>query len=53
MPVPIPTTMLELVTYLSRITTSDREVVARVSELVNGGVVVLCGNFAGRKIPTT
>lgn len=53
MPVPIPTTMLELVTYLSRITANDREVVARVSELVNGGVVVLCGNFAGRKIPTT
>jgi hypothetical protein len=50
---PIPTTMLDLVTYLSRGAASDREVVARVTELVNGGLVVLCGNFAGRKIPET
>ena len=50
MPVPIHTTMLELVTYLTSVTKSDREVVARVTELVNGGVVVLSGNFAGRKI---
>ena len=42
--------MLELVTYLSAATRSDREVVAQVTELVNGGVVVLRGNFAGRKL---
>ena len=42
--------MLELVTYLSRVTKSDGEVVAHVTELVNGGVVVLCGSFAGKKI---
>jgi hypothetical protein len=50
MPVPIHTTMLELVTYLTSIAKSDGEVVSRVTELVNGGVVVLRGNFAGRKI---
>lgn len=42
--------MLELVTYLSAVMQTDREVVARVTELVNGGVVVLRGNFAGRKL---
>ena len=47
---PIQTTMLELVTWLSRFTNDDREVVARATRLVNGGVVVLCGNFKGRKI---
>ena len=47
---PIRTTMLDLVTILSRFTDDDREVVARVTRLVNGGYVVLCGNFAGRKI---
>lgn len=47
---PIKTTMLELVTWLSRFTDDDREVVARVTRLVNGGFVVLRGNFAGRKI---
>jgi len=52
MPLPIHTTMLELVAYLSTVTKTDREVVARVTELVNGGVVVLRGNFAGQKIPT-
>lgn len=50
MPLPIYTTMLELVTYLSAVTKTDREVVARVTELVNGGVVVLCGNFKGCKL---
>jgi len=50
MPVPIHTTMLELVVYLSAVSATDREVVTRVTELVNGGVVVLRGNFAGRKI---
>lgn len=52
MPLPIHTTMLELVAYLSTVTKTDREVVARVTELVNGGVVVLRGNFAGQLIPT-
>lgn len=47
---PIKTTMLELVTWLSRFTDDDREVVASVTRLVNGGFVQLRGNFAGRKI---
>lgn len=41
--------MLELVSWLSRFTEDDREVVARATQLVNGGVVVLRGNFAGRR----
>ena len=47
---PIQTTMLELVCWLSRFTDDDREVVVRATRLVNGGVVVLRGNFAGRRI---
>lgn len=50
MPFPIPTTMLELVHWLSALSASDREVVARATELVNRDVVVLRGSFAGRKI---
>jgi predicted nucleic-acid-binding protein len=50
MPLPIHTTMLELVTYLTSIAKNDREVVAQVTELVNGGVVVLSGSYAGRKL---
>ncbi len=50
MPRPIPITMLDLVHWLSAFSASDGEVVARVTELVNGGVVVLRGSFAGRKI---
>lgn len=51
MPVPIHTTMLELVTYLIAVAKTDHEVVARVTELVNSGAVVLRGNFKGQKIP--
>lgn len=45
--------MLDLVTYLSTAANNDREVAARVTELVNSGVVVLYGSFAGHKIPTS
>jgi hypothetical protein len=48
-PFPIRTTMLELVCLLGRFTDDDREVVARATRLVNSGVVVLRGNFAGRR----
>ena len=48
-PFPIRTTMLELVCWLSPFTDDDREVVARATRLVNGGVVVLRGNFAGHR----
>jgi hypothetical protein len=43
------TTMLELVTELSREARSDEEVVATVVSLVNSGAVRLCGNFRGRR----
>jgi hypothetical protein len=43
------TTMLELVTDLSRETRTDDEVVAMVVALVNSGAVRLCGNFKGRR----
>ncbi len=41
------TTMLELVTDLSREARTDDEVVAAVVALVNSGAVRLCGNFKG------
>jgi hypothetical protein len=43
------TTMLELVTELSREARSDEDVVATVVSLVNSGAVRLCGNFRGRR----
>ena len=43
------TTMLELVTNLSRDARSDDEVVAMVVSLVNSGAVRLCGTFKGRR----
>ena len=43
------TTMLELVTELSREARSDDEVVATVVALVNSGAVRLCGIFRGRR----
>jgi hypothetical protein len=43
------TTMLELVTDLSRDVRSDDEVVAIVVSLVNSGAVRLCGTFKGRR----
>jgi len=48
-PFPIRMTMLELVCWLGRFTNDDRDVVARATRLVNGGAVVLRGNFAGRR----
>ena len=47
------TTMLELVTDLSRYARSDDEVVAIVVSLVNSGAVRLCGNFKGRRFDTS
>ena len=48
--VPIPMTLLDLVTIASRYAETDREVVALVMALVDSERVVLCGNFAGEKI---
>ena len=48
------TTMLELVTDLSREAGSDEEVVAAVVSLVNSGAVRLCGTFKGHRFePST
>ena len=44
------TTLLELVFTLSKRATTEAEVVATAVRLVNGGVVRLCGNFAGARI---
>lgn len=44
------TTMLELVTDLSREARSDDEVVAIVIALVSSGAVRLCGTFKGRRL---
>jgi hypothetical protein len=41
------TTMLDLVTALTRQTSSEAEVVATVIWLVNSGAVRLCGTFKG------
>lgn len=43
-------TMLELVFALSQSAATDVEVVATVTRMVNGGMVELCGNFAGQRI---
>lgn len=44
------TTLLELVQVVQDSCTTDGEVVAVVTHLVNTGRVVLCGTFAGRRI---
>jgi hypothetical protein len=46
------TTMLELVTDLSRDARSDEEVVAAVVSLVSSGAVRLCGTFKGHRFET-
>lgn len=51
MPTPLETTLLDLVTTMTELTDDESEVLATVTHLVNSGRVVLCGNFAGRKIP--
>ncbi len=43
-------TMLELIQIALREATSDEEVVAWVTRMVNAGTVVLCGNFANCRI---
>ena len=43
------TTLLELVTAVTRVTDSDDEVIASVASLVNSGEAVLCGNFRGAR----
>jgi hypothetical protein len=44
------TTMLELVTALSKSARTDAEVVSNVAFLVNSGRVLLCGSFKGARI---
>jgi len=44
-------TLLDLVVALQDRCRSDAEVVAVVAQLVNRRRVVLCGTFAGRRIP--
>lgn len=50
MPVPIHTTMLELVRCVSAVAETDYEIVATVTYLVNTGKVVLRGSFAGERL---
>jgi hypothetical protein len=47
---PYKSTLLDLVQTINDYATSDDEVVATVSYLVNSGKVLLCGNFAGARI---
>lgn len=43
-------TLLDLVQAVSEFATTDDEIVATVTYLVNSGRVRLCGNFAGARI---
>jgi hypothetical protein len=43
------TTLLDLVTAVSRSAASEAEVIATVVSLVNSGEVTLCGNFRGAR----
>jgi hypothetical protein len=43
----LKSTLLDLVTAVSKYSASDAEVVATVASLVNSGTVELCGNFRG------
>jgi len=43
------TTMLDLVTTLSKSALTEAEVIATVVHLVNSGAVRLCGNFRGAR----
>jgi hypothetical protein len=47
---PYKSTLLDLVQAINDYATSDDEVVATVTYLVNSGKVLLCGNFAGARI---
>jgi hypothetical protein len=42
-------TLLDLVTAVSEVATSEAEVIATVVFLVNSGAVRLCGNFKGAR----
>jgi hypothetical protein len=44
---PLQLTLLDLVTAVSEVATSEAEVVATVVHLVNSNRVQLCGNFRG------
>lgn len=46
---PVKTTMLDLVTAVSREADSLNEVVATVTWMVNSGSVELCGSFRGER----
>jgi hypothetical protein len=43
-------TMLDLIQVVQRNATSDHDVVVQVTRLVNSGRVILCGNFAFRRL---
>jgi hypothetical protein len=45
----LQSTLLDLVTAVSKYSASDAEVVATVVRLVNSGTVELCGNFRGAR----
>ncbi|MFP6664021.1 MAG: hypothetical protein VCC00_07485 [Deltaproteobacteria bacterium] len=51
MPNPIHTTMLDLVRTVTDLATTEGEVIATVTYLVNSGKVVLIGSFAGSPLP--
>ena len=42
-------TLLDLVSAVAKYARSDKEVIATVAYLVNGGRVRLCGNFKGAR----
>ena len=42
-------TLLDLVSAVAKYARSDREVIATVAYMVNGGRVRLCGNFKGAR----
>ena len=50
MATPSKATLLDLVQAVSDFATSDDEIVATVTYLINSGKVLLCGNFAGATI---
>lgn len=43
-------TMLDLIQVVQHNATSDHDVIVRVTRLVNSGRVILCGNFAFRRL---
>ena len=45
----LQSTLLDVVTAVSKSSASDAEVVAMVASLVNSGTVELCGNFRGAR----